>query len=77
MADRSTWTWVGSTGQQALPDYFKLDGGIYYEKDKVRITANMLNITDKYLYSGSAYAAYYYWQAEPGRNFRVGVSYRF
>ncbi|MFA6060495.1 MAG: TonB-dependent siderophore receptor [Taibaiella sp.] len=77
MADRSTWTWAGSTGQQPLPDYFKLDGGIYYEKDKVRITANMLNITDKYLYSGSAYAAYYYWQAEPGRNFRVGVNYRF
>ncbi len=77
MADRSTWTWSGSTGQQALPDYFKLDGGIYYEKDKVRITANMLNITDKYLYSGSAYAAYYYWQAEPGRNWRLGVSYRF
>jgi iron complex outermembrane receptor protein len=76
MADRSTWTW-GGTGTENLPTYTRLDGGLFYEKGKVRVTANIFNITDKYLYSGAAYAAYYYWQAEAGRNWRMGVTYRF
>lgn len=77
MGERTTWTWTGASGLEALPDYFRLDGGLYYEKGRVRITANMLNILDKYLYSGSAYATYYYWQAEAGRNWRLGVTYKF
>jgi iron complex outermembrane recepter protein len=76
LADRTTWTWGGS-GTDNLPNYFKLDGGLFYEKGKVRISADIFNITDKYLYSGAAYAAYYYWQAEAGRNWRMGVTYRF
>ncbi|KAA5532289.1 TonB-dependent receptor [Taibaiella lutea] len=76
MADRSTWTW-GGTGTNNLPTYFRLDGGLFYEKGKVRVSADIFNITDKYLYSGAAYAAYYYWQAEAGRNWRMGVTYRF
>ncbi|PRY39165.1 iron complex outermembrane receptor protein [Spirosoma oryzae] len=75
--DRTTWAWTGATGQQALPDYFKLDGGLFWEKDRFRITANVFNIADTYLYSGSPYLSYYYWQAEPGRNSRVGVTYSF
>ncbi|MFT4017804.1 MAG: TonB-dependent receptor [Agriterribacter sp.] len=72
-----------------LPDYFKLDGGIFYAKDKYRITLNVFNILDEYLYSGSYYAlpsvandwnsvkpAYYY-QTEPPRNVRLSISYRF
>ena len=60
LSDRSTWSWAGATGQMALPDYFKMDGGIFWEQDKVRITCNVFNLLDKYLYSGSAYGSYYY-----------------
>ena len=72
-----------------LPDYFKMDGGIFYAKDKYRITLNVFNILDEYLYSGSYYEqpailgdwnslkpAYYY-QTEPPRNIRLSISYRF
>jgi len=74
---------------QMLPDYFKMDGGIFYAKDKYRITLNVFNILDEYLYSGSYYEqpailgdwdslkpAYYY-QTEPPRNIRLSISYRF
>ncbi|MHA4812496.1 TonB-dependent siderophore receptor, partial [Flavitalea flava] len=78
LADRSTWSWAGATAQQqALPQYIKFDGGLFWEQDKLRITCNVFNLADKFLYSGAAYAAYYYWQAEAGRNWRLGVSYRF
>jgi iron complex outermembrane receptor protein len=78
LADRTTWSW-GDAGKQDLPNYFKLDGGITYEKNRFTITANVFNMLDKYLYSGSyyGYGGYYYWQAEPGRNLRLGVNYRF
>jgi iron complex outermembrane receptor protein len=76
LADRSTWSW-GGIGQQQMPDYFKLDGGLFWQKDKVSINANVFNILDTYLYSGSSYETYYYWQAEPGRNMRVSIGYKF
>jgi len=74
---RQTDTW--GDGLEKLPTYFKLDGGLSYEIGKVKVTANVFNILDKYLYSGSYYEwlEAYYWQAEPGRNFRVGVTYKF
>jgi iron complex outermembrane receptor protein len=74
---RQTDTW--GEGLERLPSYFKLDGGLSYEIGKVKVTANVFNILDKYLYSGSYYTwlEAYYWQAEPGRNFRVVVSYKF
>lgn len=74
--DRSSWTWA-SSGQKDLPSYFRLDGGLFWEKDKIKVTGNVFNILDKYLYSGAAYGSYYYWQAEAPRNFRLSVSYRF
>jgi iron complex outermembrane receptor protein len=77
LGTRSTWSWPGSTGQMPLPDYTKFDGGIFWEQDRLRISCNIYNLADKYLYSGSAYASYYYWQAEPGRNWRLGLNYRF
>lgn len=74
---------------QKLPDYFKADAGIFYAKDKYRITLNVFNLLDDYLYTGSYYelpgtagdwesvkSAYYY-QTEPPRNVRLSVSYRF
>ena len=74
---RQTDTW--SEGLQKLPSYFKLDGGLSYETGKVKVTANVFNILDKYLYSGSYYEwlSAYYWQTEAPRNFRVGVTYKF
>ncbi|MBL0737545.1 TonB-dependent receptor [Flavobacterium sp. GN10] len=74
---RQTDTW--SAGLQKLPSYFKLDGGLSYETGKFKVTANVFNILDKYLYSGSYYSWLnaYYWQTEAPRNFRVGVTYKF
>ncbi|WP_163409821.1 TonB-dependent receptor [Flavobacterium ajazii] len=79
LAGRQTDTW--SEGLERLPDYFKLDGGLSYETKKIKVTANVFNILDEYLYSGSFYQwvgdGVYYWQTEPPRNFRVGVTYKF
>ncbi|MFH6959789.1 TonB-dependent siderophore receptor [Flavobacterium aquidurense] len=74
---RQTDSW--SVGLEKLPSYFKLDGGLSYETGKIKITANVFNILDKYLYSGSYYEwlSAYYWQTEAPRNFRVGVTYKF
>lgn len=77
LADRATDTW--SVGLQKLPNYFKLDGGLFYERPKFKITGNAFNILNKYLFSGSYYEwlnAYYY-QAEAPRNYRVSVAYKF
>ncbi|MDY0989754.1 TonB-dependent receptor [Flavobacterium sp. CFBP9031] len=73
---RQTDTW--SAGLQKLPSYFKLDGGLSYETGKFKVAANVFNILDKYLYSGSYYSWLnaYYWQTEAPRNFRVGVTYK-
>lgn len=77
LGDRSTDTW--SVGNQKLPNYFKLDGGLSYETGKIKLTANMFNILNKYLYSGSFYSYLnaYYWQAEAPRNVRLGITYKF
>jgi iron complex outermembrane receptor protein len=77
LAGRATDTW--SEGLEKLPNYFKLDGGLFYERAKFRITGNVFNILDKYLYTGSYYSwlnAYYY-QAEAPRNYRLSVAYKF
>ncbi|QNL50926.1 TonB-dependent receptor [Olivibacter sp. SDN3] len=75
--DRRTWSWDGAEGVIPLPDYFKLDGGIFWTKNNIRVTANVYNILDEYLYLGTPYLDYYYWQAEAPRNYRLGVAYSF
>ena len=79
LAGRQTDTW--SPGLEKLPEYFKLDGGLSYETGKLKFTANIFNILDKYLYSGSYYASTnvnaYYWQTEQPINGRIGVTYKF
>jgi iron complex outermembrane receptor protein len=79
LVDRATATWSKTDDIKNLPDYFKLDGGIFWEKDKFKITANVFNILDKYLYSGGyyTYLPAYYWQTEAPRNFRLSLAYRF
>ena len=46
--------------------------GLHYFK--IDQTMNKLH---KYLFSGSPYSDYFYWQTEPGRNFRLTVGYKF
>jgi len=75
-ADRTTWSWAADT-QKELPDYFRLDGGLSWQNNNLTIRANVFNILDKYLYSGSAYATYYYYQAEAPRNARLSVGFKF
>jgi iron complex outermembrane receptor protein len=73
---RSSW-YVFDGSEKSLPDYFRLDGGISYQKNKIGFNLFINNILNKYLYSGGPYADYYYWQAEPGTNARFSVNYRF
>lgn len=76
LAGRQTDTW--SEGLEKLPNYFRLDGGLSYETGKFKVTGNVFNILDKYLYSGSYYQWLnaYYWQTEQPINFRIGVTYK-
>lgn len=77
-AKRSPW-YVFDGSANSLPDYFRLDGGLSWQKDKIGFSLLVNNILDKYLYSGAPYAwgGFYYWQAEPGTNYRFSVNYRF
>lgn len=79
MGDRATGTWSKTNPQFNLPNYFKLDGSIFWEKEKIKLSLNVQNILDEYLYSGSYYdyLKAYYWQAEAPRNLRFNVTYKF
>ncbi|MBA4144409.1 MAG: TonB-dependent siderophore receptor [Cytophaga sp.] len=82
LADRATGSYSKTNPEQNLPDYFKMDGGLFWENGKVRIAGNVFNILDKYLYGGAYYSGYfannvYSWQAEAPRNYRVSVTYKF
>ncbi len=74
--DRSTWTWAANNKSE-MPDYFRLDGALSWEDKQFSVGLNVYNLLDEYLYSGAAYSDYYYWQSEPGINFRLNVKYRF
>lgn len=73
---RSSWNW-GADNESILPDYFRLDGAVSWKNDAFTVALNVNNLLDKYLYSGSGYASFYYWQTEPGINYRLSVRYRF
>lgn len=79
LVDRAMSNWSSLNTDTNLPNYFKLDGGIFWEKDKIRLTLNVFNILDKYLYSGAYYdyIPTYSWQAEAPRNYRLSISYKF
>jgi iron complex outermembrane recepter protein len=76
---RETYWEQSPDRKQIMPAYYKLDGGLSWEKDNIRIAANMFNILNEYLFSGSYYSYLnaYNWQTEAPRNVRVSVSYRF
>ncbi|PJJ09017.1 iron complex outermembrane receptor protein [Flavobacterium sp. 1] len=75
---RAPW-YISPDNTTALPDYFRLDGGVSYQIKKVYINLIVNNLLNKYLYSGGyySYTDMYYWQAEAGTNARVTVSYKF
>jgi len=75
---RAPW-YISPDNTNALPDYFRLDGGVSYQIKKVHINLIINNILNKYLYSGGyySYTNMYYWQAEAGTNARLTVSYKF
>lgn len=75
-AKRSPW-YVFDGSQNSLPDYFRMDGSLSYQKEKIGFNFVVNNILDKYLYSGGPYGNFYYWQSEPGTNARFSVSYKF
>lgn len=77
-AKRIPW-FVSDGSVQNLPDYFRVDGGVSYQKEKIGFNLFVNNVLNKYLYSGGyyTYSNFYYWQAEPGANYRFSVNYRF
>jgi len=83
--DRATSTFFPEHPERNLPDYFRLDGGLFYEKGKVRLTGNITNLLNRYLYSGGYYEGYfasspngvYSWQTEAPRSFRLSLAYKF
>lgn len=78
MIDRKAGAWGGTNPlNQSLPDYFRLDGAINWQGKTTSIGLNVNNILDKYLYTGAPYSDYYYWQSEPGVNFRLSVGFKF
>lgn len=87
LTGRVGWGYSASHPEQNIADYFKLDGGLFWQNKKISVTANVFNILDKYLYNGAYYTGYwnypdysvesYSWQAEPPRNVRLTVAYRF
>lgn len=76
LAKRSPW-YVFDGSSNSIDDYFRLDGGLSYQKGKIGFNCIVNNILNKYLYSGGPYADYYYWQSEPGTNVRFTVNYQF
>lgn len=79
LGGRKTYWDESPDPNQKLPTYYKVDGGLFWENKSMRITANVFNVLDEYLYSGSYYSwsGAYYWQTEAPRNVRLSVNYRF
>jgi iron complex outermembrane receptor protein len=82
---RNAWDWGANTESAAkLPDYFRIDGSLSWRGDNMSLALNVNNIFDKYLYTGAPYeldddasTKEYYYQIEPGINYRFTVTYRF
>jgi len=81
--ERSTWTWNASDKTKNLPDYFRLDGGLSWQKNRFHAGLNINNLLNTYLYSGAPYdvnfdgKTEYYWQTEPKTNFRLTLGCKF
>jgi iron complex outermembrane receptor protein len=86
-AGRAMGTYSGEDAKQNLPNYFKLDAGLFWENNRIKVTGNAFNILNKYLYNGAYYTDYwnapdykqpvYSWQTEAPRSYRLSISYKF
>lgn len=81
LADRATYWEAAPSADLEMEDYVKVDAGISWENEKINISANMFNVLNEYLYSGS-YNSWmstpaYSWQTEAPRNVRLSVNYKF
>jgi len=84
---RATYWEASPDPNKEMGDYFKLDAGLFWQKNKIKITANLFNILDEYLYSGS-YESWitdangdatpvYWYQTEAPRNVRFTIAYSY
>ncbi|MFZ6023217.1 MAG: TonB-dependent siderophore receptor [Bacteroidota bacterium] len=76
---RNTYWDISPDPTKVLPTYTKLNAGISYEKDMLRLNLNVFNVLNQYLYNGSYYQwlSAYNWQTEAPRNVRFSIAYRF
>ncbi|AXE21401.1 TonB-dependent siderophore receptor [Runella rosea] len=76
--DRSSW-YVFDGTNQALPNYFRLDGAVSWQSNRLTVALNVNNLLNEYLFSGAPYTWLnaYYWQTEPLRNSRLSIGYKF
>jgi iron complex outermembrane recepter protein len=77
------YQWQGNR-QHDLPAYHRFDANVSVNLKTITIAVVANNITDKYLFSGAPFeynndpaSTEYYFQAEPGLNFRINVTCRF
>jgi len=87
LAGRAVQNYSRTNPEQNIPNYFKVDAGLFWERGPVKIAGNVFNLLDKYLYNGSYYTNYfnaptydqgtYSWQAEAPRNYRFSIAYKF
>ncbi|RYD58203.1 MAG: TonB-dependent receptor [Sphingobacteriales bacterium] len=79
LGDRATYWEASPDPSKQLENYFKVDAGLFWENRKFRVNANVFNVLNKYLYSGSYYSYLnaYNWQTEAPRNYRLTVAYKF
>lgn len=87
LGDRATYWEASPDPDKEMEDYLKVDAGLFWEKEKIKITVNVFNVLNEYLYSGSYEswfstadgqpAPMYSYQAEAPRNARLSIAYKF
>jgi iron complex outermembrane receptor protein len=67
-----------------MPNYLRVDGSVSWRKNMLTLKLNGNNLLNKYLYSGATYeynndptTTEYYFQVEPGINYRLLAALRF
>ncbi|QNE40517.1 TonB-dependent receptor [Hymenobacter sp. NBH84] len=75
---------LGGVGLLLPDNYFRLDGGISWQNERMNVNLLVNNLTNRYNYSGASYyagtartGAFYSWQAEAPTNFRLNIGYNF
>lgn len=87
LIDRATYWTPAPDPSKEMKNYHKVDAGMFWQKDKLRITVNVFNLANKKLYSGSYEnwmtdadgnpSPMYVYQYEAPRSVRVGLTYSF